>query len=164
MIYKIAKIFQTGLFNLIYALNRVLLRLIGIRFGYNLRTFPITTIENPSGIVLGDNVWISKNVALYATNGIKIGNDVTIAKDVSLISGDHGFSDRNKNINQQSMQKYTSPIVIGDDVWIGEKVIILKGVSVGRGSVIGAGSVVTKSIKPYSVAAGNPARVIKTRK
>jgi lipopolysaccharide O-acetyltransferase len=52
--------------------------------------------------------------------------------------------------------------VIGDNVWIGESVMILPGVKIGRGSVIGAGSVVTKSIPEFSIAVGNPAKVVKT--
>jgi serine acetyltransferase len=54
-------------------------------------------------------------------------------------------------------------ISIEDDVWIGSGAIVLSGVTIGRGSVVGAGSVVTKSIPPYSVAVGNPARVVKRR-
>lgn len=54
-------------------------------------------------------------------------------------------------------------VVIGNAVWIGDSVIILPGITVGNGAVIGAGSVVTKSIPPYAVAVGNPARVIKKR-
>ncbi|MDH3026960.1 DapH/DapD/GlmU-related protein [Gordonia alkanivorans] len=55
------------------------------------------------------------------------------------------------------------PVVIGDDVWIGARVIILPGVTVGRGCVIGAGSVVAKDIPEYTIAAGNPCRVIRNR-
>ena len=55
----------------------------------------------------------------------------------------------------------TKPIIINDKVWIGMNVIILKGVTVGEGAVIGAGSVVTRDIAPWSVVAGNPARVVK---
>jgi acetyltransferase-like isoleucine patch superfamily enzyme len=163
MIYKIAKFFQGYVFSIIYTFNRIALKLVGVRVGRNLRTLPITTIENPSGIVIGDNVWISKNVALYASSGIRIGNDVIIAKDVSLISGDHGHGDKNLKINQQAMKQFKLPITIEDDVWIGEKAIILKGVTVGGGSVIGAGSVVTKDVAPFSIVAGNPAKIIKKR-
>lgn len=53
--------------------------------------------------------------------------------------------------------------VIGSDVWIGQDVLIKPGITVGCGAVIGMGSVVTRDIPPYGVAAGNPARLIKTR-
>ncbi|MEE1104690.1 MAG: DapH/DapD/GlmU-related protein, partial [Ruminococcus sp.] len=56
------------------------------------------------------------------------------------------------------------PVTIGDDCWIGRRVMILPGVHIAEGCVIGAGAVVTKNIPPYSVAAGVPARVIKSRK
>lgn len=131
--------------------------------GKNLKTLFVTTIENPSGVTLGNNVWMSGNVALYACNGIKIGNDVIIAKDVSLISGDHAFSQKNKKINEQGMKTGEPPIIIGNDVWIGEKAIILKSVNIGDGCIIGAGSVVTKNVPPYTIVAGNPAIVIKKR-
>lgn len=144
-------------------MNRLILRLMRVKIGKNLKTRSATSVENPSAISIGNNVWISKNVALSAMNGIKIGDDVTIAKDVSLISGDHEFSDLKKKINQQGMKKNRKPIIISDDVWIGEKVTILKSVTIGRGSVIGAASVVTKDIPPFSIAVGNPARVIKKR-
>lgn len=163
MKYKIFKTIQTVYLGIIYSFNRFVLRLLGVKIGKNLKTLPITTIENPKDIKIGNNVWISKNVALYAHNGIKIGNDVIIAKDVSLISGDHDFSDKEKKINQQGMKKSSKPIVIGDDVWIGEKAIVLKSVTVGKGGIIGAGAVVTKDVPPFSVVAGNPAVVIKRR-
>lgn len=65
-------------------------------------------------------------------------------------------------IDQGTLPK--SSLVIDDDVWIGARVIILKGCTkIGRGSVIGAGSVVTHDVPPYSVVAGNPAKIIKKR-
>ena len=164
IMYKFLKIIQTSFFDINYQLNRFVLKQIGVKIGENLKTFSITTIENPAGISIGNNVWISKNVALYACNGIKIGNDVIIAKDVSLISGDHEYLNKTTKINKQGMQTNKAPIIIGDDVWIGEKAIILKSVNIGKGCVVGAGSVVTKDIPPFSIAAGNPAKIIKVRK
>ena len=54
-------------------------------------------------------------------------------------------------------------VVVGHDVWIGYGVTILSGVSIGHGAVIGAGAVVSKDVAPYSIVAGNPARVVKKR-
>ncbi len=54
-------------------------------------------------------------------------------------------------------------VILEEDVWVGSNACILSGVTIGRGSVIGAGAVVTKDIPPYSVAAGNPCKVIKSR-
>ena len=58
----------------------------------------------------------------------------------------------------------TKPVVIEDDVWIGGRVIILPGVHVGTGCVIGAGAVVTRDTPPYTIVAGNPAKIKKYRK
>lgn len=163
MVYRFLKLAQTIFFNSFYLFNRMILKFLGVKFGRNLKTLSVSTIENPSNITIGNNAWISKNVAFYAVNGIEIGNDVIFAKDVSLISGDHNFSRSDLRINKQGMKKNNKPIIVGDDVWIGEKAIILKSVVVGNGSIIGAGSVVTKDVPPLSIVAGNPAKVIKFR-
>ena len=154
---------QKALFGLTTGFTKLTLKLMGVKFGKNLTAFLVTTIESPQNFTIGNNVWMSKNVALYAANGITIGNDVVIAKDVSFISADHGFKDKSKKINQQGMETSASPITIGNDVWIGEKAIILKAVNVGGGAVIGAGAVVTKDVPAYAVVAGNPAKIIAYR-
>lgn len=65
------------------------------------------------------------------------------------------------NLNSQKDVFSKGDIIIEEDVWIGSNVSILSGVNIGRGSIIGAGSVVTKNIPQYSIAVGNPAKVIK---
>nr|WP_262922778.1 DapH/DapD/GlmU-related protein [Roseivirga pacifica] len=57
-----------------------------------------------------------------------------------------------------------SEIVVNNDCWIASNATILAGVTIGEGSIIAAGAVVTKDIPPYSIVAGNPAKVIKSRK
>ncbi len=54
-----------------------------------------------------------------------------------------------------------APIVIADKVWLGMNVTVLKGVTIGEGSVVAAGSIVTKNVPPWTLVAGNPARIIR---
>ena len=159
----VLKAIQKVLFGFTTIFTRLTLKLMGVKVGKNLTAFLVTTIESPQNVTIGNNVWMSKNVALYAANGISIGNDVVIAKDVSFVSANHGFKDKAKKINQQTMETGIAPIVVGNDVWIGEKAIILKAVTVGDGAVVGAGAVVTKDVPAYAVVAGNPARIIAYR-
>tara|TARA_B100000749_G_C18190003_1_gene367510 strand:- start:338 stop:640 length:303 start_codon:yes stop_codon:yes gene_type:complete len=91
---------------------------------------------------------------------ICIGDDVLIGSGVHLYSSNHRFDQRDTPIASQGYSP-SEDLVIENDVWIGANAIILPGVRVGQHSVIGAGSVVSKSIEPYSVYAGVPARKIK---
>ncbi len=83
--------------------------------------------------------------------------------EVLIYTQNHDFSRTDITMDQQGWAD-EKPVVIEDDVWIGSRVIILPGVTIGKGSVIGASAVVTKSVPPYSVVAGNPAKIVKTRK
>lgn len=112
-------------------------------------------------IWIGDFCVINPFSILYGHGGLKIGNGVRIAASTIIIPANHKFDDLDKFIFQQDETK--QGIVIEDDVWIGAGAKILDGVRIGQGSVIGAGSVVTKNIESFSVAAGNPARIIRKR-
>ena len=109
---------------------------------------------------LGENSGIGRNCEIM--NGVTIGDNVMIGPEVYMCTETHNFSDTSVPMCKQGY-KERKPIVIEDDVWIGAKAIILPGVTVGTGSVIGAGTVVPRSIPPYSVVVGNPARVVKSR-
>lgn len=110
------------------------------------------------------------STVLWVKDSITIGNNVKIGGDCVIIDNDThslGYRIRNSSIRtpEGSLDVKNcarAHIVIGNDVMIGTRCIILKGVTIGARSVIGAGSVVTKSIPPDCIAAGNPARVIKT--
>lgn len=136
--------------------------------------------ESSSGkITIGKRTFINSGTNLISVNNINIGDDVTIGWNVWIY--DHNshslnYKYRMEDIKQQRYDYYnetnfiqnknwdvvkSAPINIGDNVWIGFGVIILKGVTIGEGAVIGAGSVVTKDIPAYTIAAGNPAVVIK---
>ena len=84
-----------------------------------------------------------------------------IAPSCKIISGNHNFADKYKNINSQGFIK--KDINIEDNVWIGCGAIILGGITINRGAIIGAGSVVTKYVGENEIWAGNPAKFIKRR-
>ena len=110
-------------------------------------------INSTAELKMGNQVFLNNGVQLSCSEKIMIGNHVDIADDCLIIDNDfHSVG---------SDEPKSGPIIIEDDVWIASRAIILKGVTIGKGSVVGAGSVVTKSIPPYTFAAGNPAKVIR---
>jgi maltose O-acetyltransferase len=82
--------------------------------------------------------------------------------EVVIYSQSHKYDRTDIPMCEQGFSEYKE-VVIGDDVWIGRRAIIMPGVHIGKGCIIGAGAVVTKDIPDYSVAAGVPARVVKSR-
>lgn len=116
------------------------------------------TINNGVGdVLIGDRTRIGMSNVLIGP--VTIGNDVMFAQHIVLSGLNHGYEDVNTTPHNQPLTK--NRIVIEDEVWIGANSVVVAGVTIGKHSVIAAGSVVTKNIPPYSVAVGNPARVIK---
>ena len=160
---KFLKTIQLFLFDLRYAINRILLKIIGVRFGQNLRSQVVFSIEAPHKLQIGDNVGIGQGCTFYAGGGIIIGNNVMMSNYIGLISNDHESKDLTIPMKDQGMKNENTPIIIEDDVWLGYGVIVLKNVQIGKGAIVGAGSVVTRDIPPFAIAVGNPAKVVKYR-
>ena len=88
-----------------------------------------------------------------------IGHHVNLAQNVTVTGLNHNYQNADKRIDEQGVS--TRPVTIEDDVWVGANAVILPGVTLGKHSVVAAGSVVSRSVPPYSVCAGSPAKVIK---
>jgi len=119
-------------------------------------------------ISVGDNVNLGHRPILMASRSkIVIGNDVMFGPEVTIRGGNHRIDVVGKPMMAvQDSEKQPDDdlgVVIENDVWVGTRAIILAGVTVGRGAVVAAGAVVTRSVEPYAIVAGNPARLIRKR-
>lgn len=112
-------------------------------------------------MVVGDHTWIGQNCFLHSAGGLSIGSAVGIGPMVKILTSVHKEEELAKPILFCDLEFKEVIIEDGCDIGIGS--IILPGVEIGEGSIIGAGAIVTKDIPTYSVAVGNPARVIRKR-
>ena len=116
------------------------------------------TINNGVGdVLIGDETLIGMSNVIIGP--VTIGNNVILAQNIVVSALNHEYRDVTVPIHAQKI--LTAPIVIEDDCWIAANAVITAGVIIGKHSVVAANAVVTKSIPPYSVAVGNPAKVIK---
>jgi acetyltransferase-like isoleucine patch superfamily enzyme len=116
------------------------------------------TINNGSGdIILGDRVRVG--IGSVIIGPVTMGNGSGLGQHVFVAGFNHGFSDGTKNSSQQPLD--IRPTIIEEEAHIGANSVVVAGSRIGKRSQVGAGSVVTRDIPPYSVAVGNPARVIK---
>ncbi len=102
-----------------------------------------------AGLIMGDNSSIGPHGYVGCSGKITIGNNVMFGPKCSLFAENHVFSSIEESIKSQGVKQ--AEIVVEDDCWIGSNVIILAGVTIGKGSVVGAGTVVTKDIAPGSI-------------
>lgn len=113
------------------------------------------------GIVIGNNSAVGAQSFLGGQGGIKIGDNVIMGPQVKIFSENHNYEHPEILIRKQGESR--KGVTIEDNCWIGAGVVILDGITISKGCVIAAGSVVTKSIPENSIAAGVPAKIIKSR-
>ena len=117
-----------------------------------------STINNGVGdVIIGHNTLIGMGNTIIGP--ISIGNNVIFAQNIVASALNHEYRDITIPIQDQKI--LTAAITVEDECWIAANAVITSGVTIGKHSVIAAGAVVTKDIPPFSVAVGNPARVIK---
>ncbi|MBB3659759.1 galactoside O-acetyltransferase [Rhizobium sp. BK650] len=141
-----------------------------VRIGNDCIINCVINFDDPKGHVsIGDRSYVGSSHLVCHSN-IEIGDDVIISWGVTIV--DHDSHSLDWDIRQNDVRDWRmgqknwsgvaiKPVRIQDKVWIGFGASILKGVTVGEGAVIGAQAVVTKDVAPYTVVAGNPARIIR---
>ena len=125
------------------------------------RHAPVSLCVNPyeggeGHIRLGDYCILSPGTRIRSAVGVDIGDSCMLAEGVLITDADW------HDLYHRIFPGKRGPVRIGDNVWVADGVTICKGVTIGDNSVIGAGAVVTRDVPPNSVAAGNPARVVRT--
>lgn len=114
---------------------------------------------NPK-IIIGEGTWVGKNCSIAAIDRVEIGKHVLFAGYVHITDHSHGYENINMPISRQPLIS-KGPVVIEDQCWLGFSCEILSGVHIGRHSIVAARAVVTKDVPPYTIVAGNPAKIVK---
>ena len=140
----------------IQTFRHAVLRIMGMRLDSTSVIYMGTEVRNPRGIVIEATSTIGHNCVLDGRAGIQIGRNVNLSSEVMIWTVQHDPQDSNFGVKSASVS-------IEDYVWLSCRAIILPGVVIGRGSVVAAGAVVTKSVAPYTIVGGVPARPIGMR-
>lgn len=131
----------------------------------------IVTETEEATLTIGNNVFVGGGSVIDCVKSITIYDDVLVASNCLIMDSDNhsisyslrkkDLSDWRDNCGHDWTTTKSKCVILGKGCWIGANSIILKGVEIGEGAVVGAGSVVTKNIEPYTIWAGNPARLIR---
>ena len=112
-------------------------------------------VDHPWNLTLHHRACLGDRAHAYCLGEVEVGPGACVAQEAYLCSGTHDFSAHHWPLA-------TRPISIGADVFIGARAFVLPGVTIGNGVVVGACSVVTRSIDPFQIVAGNPARPVRS--
>lgn len=134
----------------------LLSELFGYRVSETLRVFPPFYADFGKNITVGEHVFINACCHFQDHGGVTLGDGCQIGHNVVFATLNHGMAPEDRSTT------YPAPIRLGKNVWVGSNATILQGVSIGDNSVIAAGAVVTHDIPDNVIAAGVPAKVIKT--
>lgn len=136
--------------------RRFYLRLLRAKIGVDSRVDMGQYIIAAERLKIGSGSHINRGCLLDAREFLTIGDGVSISHRVMLLTGSH-------DVQSPSFAGKSAPIRVGNHVWIGAGAIVLCGVDIGEGAVVAAGAVVTKSIAPFTIVGGVPAKAIGCR-
>ncbi|MEU0093306.1 acyltransferase [Kribbella sp. NPDC006257] len=119
------------------------------------------TVGDEAKVRIGEGTFLNVAVMVAALELVEIGSHCMLANGCFVTDANHRFNDPDRPVPWQGFDS-KGPTRIGDNVWLGANVVVTSGVTIGERCVIGANSVVTQDIPPYSVAAGAPAKVLRT--
>jgi putative colanic acid biosynthesis acetyltransferase WcaF len=139
-----------------FAWRRFLLRLFGARIGREVHIYPTASILMPWNLDVGDFSAVADWCCLYNPGKIEIGSRSTVSHRAHLCSATHDYRD-------PALPLLRCPVRIGSDAWICTEAFVGPGVTVGDGAIVGARAVAVKSVEPWTIVAGNPARLVKKR-
>lgn len=138
-----------------------------INIGDNVRIVDRTTFsglklfDNPT-LDIGDGSSISHGVTILVAKQVSIGKNCMIGAKLITDNPGHSIKFRENRVKEYFCEDDVKPVIIHDDAWLAADSMIMKGVEIGRGAVVGSGAVVTESIPPFSIAVGNPAKIVKS--
>ncbi|PPG86199.1 MULTISPECIES: sugar O-acetyltransferase [unclassified Rathayibacter] len=138
--------------------REALLRELVASVGADTHLEPTFRCEFGFNITIGDRFYANFDCILLDGAPITIGDDVLFGPRVSIYTSNHALDPAERAAGACTAK----PVVVGDGVWIGGGVTINQGVTIGDGAVIGSGSVVTRDVPPLTIAAGVPARVLRS--
>jgi acetyltransferase-like isoleucine patch superfamily enzyme len=148
---------STGFTTLVSERLKMLKTVIGRLADDDIFIEPPFNIDYGCNVSIGTRFYSNFNLTILDCSLVTIGNRCMFGPNVSIFAATH----ESEVQSRREEIEYARPVVIGDDCWIGGNVVILPGVKIGTGCTVGAMSVVSKDIPDFSVAMGQPARVVK---
>jgi acetyltransferase-like isoleucine patch superfamily enzyme len=133
-----------------------ILRSMGMQIGVQSVIYMGGEIREPSRIKIGSNTSIGHRCTLDGRGGLAIGSNVNLSSEVMIWTMEH-------DPQASDFADVSAPVVVEDYAWLSCRSIILPGVTIGKGAVVAAGAVVTKSVAPFTIVGGVPARKIGDR-
>jgi len=133
-----------------------LLRAFGAEIGHGTVMQQHFRVKYPWNLRVGDNCWFGEECWIDNLAPVTVGNNVCISQGAYLCTGNHDWSD-------PAFALIVRPIRLEDGAWVGARSSLAPGVVIGECAIVGLGAVVSKSIPPYEIHAGNPARFVRVR-